>query len=110
MCHVLQRLVQLKQHMHLHLEESLTEGERQSFDLTNVQWAMAKSVLSVFESVDTVTTLFSGEKYSTLSMSLPLLFGLRDASKVEDGDTLVVRGMKKRLVDQVNKQFDLDNV
>ncbi len=70
--HMLQRLVQLKQPIRLYLEDSMSEREQASYDLSDVQWAMAKSVLNLLEAVDGVTTVLSGEKYSTLSWCLPL--------------------------------------
>ena len=108
--HMLQRLVLLKQPIRLFLEDSMPERERASFDLNDVEWAMAKSVLSLLEAVDGVTTTLSGEKYSTLSWCLPLLFGLRDAAKCEGQDCMILAGIKKKLTSQLNERFHLDNL
>ena len=71
---------------------------------------MAKSVLNLLEAVDGVTTTLSGEKYSTLSWCLPLLFGLRDAAKCEGQDCMILAGIKKKLTSQLNERFHLDNL
>ena len=44
------------------------------YDLTDNQWAIAKAILNLLEFNDQVTTTLSGEKYFTLSWSLPLMF------------------------------------
>ena len=42
--HMLQRLALLKQPIRLYLEDSMSERERASFDLTDVQWTMVEVV------------------------------------------------------------------
>ena len=64
---MLQRLVLLKQSIRLHLEDTMDKVDRRSYDLTDNQWAIAKAILNLLESVDQVMTTLSGEKYSTLS-------------------------------------------
>ena len=76
---MMQRLVQLKQPIRLYLEDTMTEGEMKSHELSEHQWSVVKSILSLLEGVDQVTTTLSGERYSTLSWCLPLLFGLHDS-------------------------------
>ena len=62
----------------------MTEVDRRSYDLSDSQWANAKGVLNLLEAIDQVTATLSGEKYSTLSWCLPLLFGLREAAKPDE--------------------------
>ena len=107
---MLQRLVLLKQPIQLYLEDSMPERERASFDLSDVEWVMAKSVLTLLESVDGVTTTLSGEKYSMLSWCLPLLFGLRDAAKCDGHDCMTLAGIKKKLTSELNRRFQLDSL
>ena len=78
--------------------------------LTDNQWSMAKSLLTVLEAVDTVTTLLSGEKYSTLSLALPLMFGLRDSLEITKNDPTVVSTIKRRLKEQLTGRFHLDDL
>ena len=52
---MLQRLVLLKQPIHLYLEDNMSEKERASYDQTDSEWASAKSVLSLLEAIDEVT-------------------------------------------------------
>jgi len=66
-------------------------------------------VLNLLEAVDGVTTALSGEKYSTLSWCLPLLFGLRDAAKCDENDCMILVGIKK-LTNQLNERFHLDEL
>ena len=74
---IMHRLVQLKQPMQLCLVDTINEEEVKTFDLTDHQWSVMKSILSLLEAVDQITTILSGERYSTLFWCLPLLFGLR---------------------------------
>ena len=106
---MLQRLVLLNQPIWLYLEDSMSEQDRASYDLSDVEWAMVKSVLNLLEAVDGVTTALSGEKYSTLSWCLPLLFGLRDAAKCDENDCMIQVGIKK-LTNQLNERFHLDEL
>jgi len=87
----------------------MSEQDRASYDLSDVEWAMVKSVLNLLEAVDGVTTALSGEKYSTLSWCLPLLFGLRDAAKCDENDCMILVGIKK-LTNQLNERFHLDEL
>ena len=103
--HMLQRLALLKQPI-----RSMSEQDRASYDLSDVEWAMVKSVLNLLEAVDGVTTALSGEKYSTLSWCLPLLFGLRDAAKCDENDCMILVGIKKKLTNQLNECFHLDEL
>ena len=57
------------------------------FDFTDVEWGIAKSILNILEAVDEITTILSGEKYSTLSWCLPLLIDLRDIAKYQKHDS-----------------------
>ena len=107
---MLQRLVLLKQPIRLFLEDSMPERERASFDLSDVEWVMARSVLNLLEAVDGVTSTLSGEKYSTLSWCLPLLFGLCDAAKCDGHDCIILAGIKKKLTSELNEHFHLDNL
>ena len=78
--------------------------------LTDSQWSVVKGLLSILEAVDQVTITLSGEKYSTLSWCLPLLFGLCDAAKQEENDSITLSGIKKKLTDQLNQHFKLNNL
>ena len=108
--HMVQRLVVLKQPIRLYLEDTMDEIDRKSYDLTDSQWSIAKGLLSLLEAVDQVTVTLSGEKYSTLSWCLPLLFGLRDAAKQEESDSVMLSGIKRRLTDQLNERFKLKSL
>ena len=108
--HMLQRLVVLKQPIRLYLEDVMNETDRKSYDLTDSQWSVVKGLLSILEAVDQVTITLSGEKYSTLSWCLPLLFGLRDAAKQEENDSTTLSGIKRKLTDQLNQRFKLNNL
>jgi len=66
----------------------MTEEEIKMYDLTDHQWSVVKSILSLLEAVDQVTTTLSGEKYSTLSWCLPLLFGLCEEAKPNENDNV----------------------
>ena len=91
---MMQRLVQLKQPIHLYLENTMTEVEMKSYTLSDHQWSIMKSILSLLEGVDRVTTTLSGERYSTLSWCLPLLFGLRDTAKPDKSHNTVLSAIK----------------
>ena len=71
---------------------------------------MAKSVLDLLEEVDEVTTKLSGEKYSTLSWYLPLLFGLLKSTKCHDADSTLLTTIKKKLKAELLVRFDLDDL
>ena len=81
-----------------------------SYDLTDSQWSVVKGLLSILEAVDQVTITLSGEKYSTLLWCLPLLFGLHDAAKQEENDSTTLSGIKRKLTDQLNQHFKLNNL
>ena len=104
--HKVQRLVKLKQPIRLYLEDTLTDREIGSFDLSDVEWGIAKNIL---EAVDGTTTL-SGEKYYTLSWCLPISMGLRDSAKWDEQDSVILTGIKKKLTDQLNWRFNLDKL
>jgi len=107
---MLQRLVLLKQPIRLYLEDSMSEQDRASYDLSDVEWAMVKSVLNLLEAVDGATTALLEQKYSTLSWCLPLLFGLRDVAKCDENDCMILVGIKKKLTNQLNEGFHLDEL
>jgi len=96
--YMMQRLVQLKQLIRLYLKDTMSEDEVKSYDLSDHQWSVVKSILSLLEGVDQVTKTLSGERYSTFSWCLPLLFGLRDTSKSERSDNNVLSAIKKSLL------------
>ena len=45
--------------------------------LTSSQWDMAKDMAEVLEIIEVATTQLSGEQYPTMSLVLPLVYGLR---------------------------------
>jgi len=106
--YMMQRLVQLKQPIRLYLEDTMSEDEVKSYDLSDHQWSVVKSILSLLEGVDQVTKTLSGERYSTLSWCLPLLFGLRETSKSDRSDNNVLSAIKKKLTEQLNARFELN--
>ena len=79
--YMMQRLVQLKQPIHLYLDDTMTKDEMKSYTLSDHQWSIMKNILSLLEGVDQVTNTLSSERYSTLSWCLPLLFGSSHTSK-----------------------------
>ena len=93
---MMQRLVQLKQPIRLYLEDTMTEDEMKLYDLSDHQWSVVKNILNLLEEVDQVTTTLSGERYSTLSWCLPLLFGLRDTAKPDKNDNAVLSAIKRK--------------
>ena len=105
--YMLQRLVFLKQPIRLYLEDTMDEVDRRSYDLTDNQWAVAKALLNLLESVDQVTTTLSGEKYSTLSWCLPLMYGLRKVAEPDHNDSSTVRSVKANLIEQLDRRFNL---
>ena len=100
--YMMQRLVQLKQPIHLYLKDTITKVEMKSYILSDHQWSIMKSILSLLEGVDQVTTALSGERYSTLSWCLFLLFGLRDTAKPDKNDNTVLSAIKQKFTDQLN--------
>ena len=64
---MMQTLVQLKQPICLYLKDVMIEEERKSYNLTEQQSSEAKSILSLLEAVDLITTTLSGEIYLSLS-------------------------------------------
>ena len=104
--YMLQRLVLLKQPIHLYLEDTMTEVDRRSYDLSDSQWANAKGVLNLLEAIDQVTTTLLGEKYSTLSWCLQLLYGLRETAKSDENDSSTLSGIKTKLIKQLDEQLD----
>ena len=108
--YMMQRLVQLKQPIRFYLKDTMTEDEKKSYDLTDHQWSVVKSILSLLEGVDQVTTTLSGERYSTLSWCLPLLFGLRDTAKPDRNDNTVLFAIKQKLTEQLNLRFELNTL
>ena len=108
--YMMQRLVKLKQPIHLYLEDTMTEVEMKSYTLSDHQWSIMKSILSLLEGVDQVITTLSGERYSTLSWCLPLLFGLRDTAKPDKSDNTVLSAIKRKFTDQLNLRFELNTL
>ena len=47
---------------------------------------------------------------SQLYGCLPLLFGLCDAAKQEESDCVMLSGIKRRLIDQLNERFKLKSL
>lgn len=88
----------------------MSEQDQASYDLSDAEWAMVKSVLNLLEAVDGVTTALSGEKHSTLSWCLPLLYGLHDAARRDGNGYMILVGIKKKLSDQLNEHFCLDEL
>ena len=103
---MMQRLVQLKQPIRLHLEDTMSEHEVKSYDLSDHQWSVVKSILSLLKGVGQCTKTLSGEHYSTLSC--PLLFGLQETSKFDRSDNNVLSAIKKKLIEQLNAPFELN--
>ena len=65
-----------------------------------------KSILSVLEGIDQVTTILSGERYSTLLWCLPLLFGLCDTVKPDRNDNTDLSAIKRKLTEKLNLRFE----
>jgi len=105
---MMQRLVQLKQPIRLYLEDTMSEDEVKSYDLSDHQWSVVKSILSLLEGVDQVAKTLSGERYSTLSWCLPSLFVLGEVSKYDRNDNNVLSAIKKKSIEQLNAQFELN--
>ena len=53
-----------------------------------------ESIQSMLEGFDQVTTTLSGERYSTLSWCLPLLFAIHDIAKTDKNDNTVLSATK----------------
>ena len=88
----------------------MSEQDRASYDLSDVEWAMVKSVLNLLETVDGMTTALSGWKYSTLFWCLPLLCGFHDVAKCDEHDCMILVGIKKNLTNQLNDRFYPDKL
>lgn len=99
-----------EQPIRLYLKDSMLEQDQASYDLSDVEWVMVKSVLNLLEAVDGVTTALSGEKHSTLSWCLPLLYGLHDAARRNGNGYMTLVGIKKKLSDHLNGCFCLDEL
>ena len=117
---MLQRLVLLKQPIRLYLEDNMSEKERASYDLTDIEWASAKSVLSLLEAIDEVTTTLSGEPYHHLIWRIILHFLLVPSANVRSSGQsrhrspglvdVHARWHKKQLESQINGRFHLDSL
>ena len=53
--------------------------------------------MDLLEQVDEATTCLGGEKYSTMSWLLPLVFGLRQSCTVEEDDCPGLAEIKRQL-------------
>lgn len=88
----------------------MSDHDIEFFDLSDVEWGIAKNILNILEAVDGVTIILSDEKYSTLSWCLPILIGLRDIAKCDEHDSVILTGIKKKLTHQLNERFQLDEL
>ena len=66
-----------------------------------------KSLLDLLEAVDEVTTTLCGEKYSTISWYLPLLFGLLEATEPAEHDSQLLKSLKNKLKTELLSRFNL---
>ena len=86
----------------------MTEDEKKLYDLSEHQWSVVKSILSLFEGVDQVITTLCGERYSTLSWYLRLLFRLCETAQPDKNDNTILFGIKRKLTKQLNLRFELN--
>ena len=88
----------------------MTKVEMKSYTLSDHQWSIMKSILSLLEGVYQVITTLSGERYPTLSWCLLLLLGLSHTAKPDKNDNTVLPAIKQKFADQLNLRFELNTL
>lgn len=75
--HMLQRLIKMRWPITAVLsDESVAKRSAKHLDLTTAQWSLAKELVKILEPFDVATTVLCGEEKSTISCTLPIIFGL----------------------------------
>ena len=114
--YMLKRLVEMRWPVSAVLScDRVTKRSDRYLDLRNEQWALAEELVKVLEPFEVATTFFSYEENSSLSSTLPVLFGLIDgldeAPKNEDEPLPAAVSEFKRIVaDEITRRWELENL
>ena len=76
--------------------------------LTSSWWDMAKDMAEVLEIIEVATTQLSGEQYPTISLVLPLVYGLGNQLASSNSDCRLVADFKAILREQPTWRFSLE--
>lgn len=108
--YMLSRLIYLKVALVALFEDDPDFADVTSLLPSSRQWDLIKDLAEVLEVIEVATTQLSGEKYPTMSLVLPLVFGLRSQLAESDDDRCAVALFKRKLREQLTVRFSLDDL
>ena len=99
-----ERLIELKPAINLFFEENETSLSK----IEKNEWNLIDGLIDVLQPVEAATRMLSGDKYSTLSLVIPLItstiVSLKQL-KLKDGKDQRLKTMKDSLISNLNSRF-----
>lgn len=104
--YMLDRLIYLKDA----IEAVLRDDGNDHLLPSDQTWQLLQDLLDVLQLVEVTTSHLSGERYATMSMTLPFTKGLHAQLEQQAEDRLTVANFKKKLQEQLVTRFSLDDI
>lgn len=110
--YMLQRLLKLQIPVYgVIFDDSVTKsGDRVRLDIKDSFWKVMEDIVPILEPLEQITELLGKEDVPTGSQVFILLYSLiNNDLKLVDGDSGVVKDLKSKFVEGLQKRFDIDN-
>ena len=114
--YMLKRLVEMRWPVSAVLScERITKKSDRYLDLKNDQWTLAEELIKVLEPFEVATTFLSYEENSSLSSTLPVLFGLIDGpketpEKEDESLPAVINEFKRIVAKELNRRWEFKDL
>lgn len=93
-------------------DESVTKRSDRHLDLSNEQWKLAEELIRILKPFEVATTVFCGEQHSTVSCTLPIVYGLTKHLEIQDDDSQCssISSFKHLVLSEIKQRWSLDNL
>lgn len=100
--YMIERLFEQKSSLNLYTSEN---PETDLPQLTNQEWRIIDGLINILEPMEASTRILSGDKYSTISLIIPLITGLIVSLKSRKSSEIAVNKFRDHLVDSIKRRF-----
>ena len=114
--YMLKRLVEMRWPVSAVLScERITKKSDRYLDLKNDQWTLAEELIKVLEPFEVATTFLRYKENSSLSSTLPVLFGLIDGlketpEKEDESLPAAINEFKRIVAKELNRRWELEDL
>ena len=94
-------------------DESVTKCSDKHLDLITAQWSLAEELVEILEPFDVATTVPCGEEKSTISCTLPIIFGLLQHVELDSQEGTTIPAITqnfKQIVKEIKERWHIDDL